>query len=138
MYIVTTPDMIQAIQKQPKVLAFPPVEAKFASKICGTSTAAHNIVMTNVNGDEGDWGLSIETYAAIKRTLAPGPNLDEMNYKMVQNVTASLDSLKSPSMGMKRIKLGKWLFKNVTAATTNSVYGVHNPFLDQTIVDSFW
>ena len=37
MYVITKPELIQAVQKQHKVLAFPPIEAKFASKICGDS-----------------------------------------------------------------------------------------------------
>lgn len=45
MYIVTTPELIQAIQKQPKELAFLPIEVKFASTICGVSTAAHNTLL---------------------------------------------------------------------------------------------
>ena len=55
MYIVTSPELIQAVQKQPKTLAFPPIEAKFAHQICGTSAETHEILMKNVNGDEGDW-----------------------------------------------------------------------------------
>ena len=61
MYIVTQPDLIQATQKQPKVLAFPPIEAKFASKICGVSQGAESIVDDNVNGEEGDTGMSMES-----------------------------------------------------------------------------
>ena len=66
MFTMTMPGTkVQAIQKQPKELAFPPIEAKFASRICGSSAEAHKILMTNVNGDEGDWGLSMESYAAM-------------------------------------------------------------------------
>ena len=53
-YIVASLKLIQAIQKQSKGLAFPPVEAKFASKVCDSSTEAHNILMQNVNSDEGE------------------------------------------------------------------------------------
>lgn len=138
LYIVTKPEMIQAVQKQPKVLAFPPVEAKFASKICGASAEAHKVLMTNVNGDEGDWGLSMESYEAIRATLAPGPGLDEMNHKMVQNIAASLDSLRPAPGKPVVIGLGEWLFSHVTTATTNSVYGPQNPFKDSGVTDGFW
>ncbi|KAL2038132.1 hypothetical protein N7G274_009079 [Stereocaulon virgatum] len=56
-YIVTTPGLVQAIQKQPKVLAFSPIEAKVAIQVCGSSKDAHKILMNNVNGDEGDWRI---------------------------------------------------------------------------------
>ena len=138
LYIVTASDLIQVIQKQPKVLAFPPVAAKFASKICGASAEAHKILMTNVNGDDGDWGLFMESSAAIKRTLAPGQALDEMNHKMIKVVAASLDSLSPLSQEETTIKLGEWLFENVTAATTTSAYGPNNPFNDQAVAAGFW
>ena len=93
MYIVTSPALIQAVQKQPKRLAFPPIEAKFASQICGSSPEAREIMIKNVNGDEGDWGLSMESYTAIKSALAPGAELDGMNRIMIQNLASSLDNL---------------------------------------------
>lgn len=91
MYIVASLKLVQAIQKQSKVLAFPPIEAKFASKVCDSSTDAHNILMRNVNGDEEDWGLSMESYAAMRTALSPGPDLDQMNRVMLQDIATSLE-----------------------------------------------
>ena len=121
MYIVTKPDLIQSIQKQPKALAFPPIEAEFATKICGPSQEAHKILLKNVNGDDGDWGLSMEAYAGMRAALSPGPGLDDMNRVMIQNIAASLDSLKPSSGSRTKLELAKWLRQSVTAATTNSV-----------------
>ena len=137
-YIVTTPELIQSIQKQPKTLAFPPIEAKFAGKICGTSAETHALVMENVNGEKGDWGLSMESYAGMRAALTPGPGLDEMNRVMVQNIAASLDSLKPAPGTCTKIGLVKWLREAVTAATTNSIYGPQNPFKDLAVVEAFW
>ena len=138
MYIITTPELIQAVQKLPKALAFPPIEAKFASKVCGSSAEAHKILMKNVNGDEGDWGLSMESYAAMRAALAPGQGLDQMNRTMIQNISASLDGLIPCGEKKKNMGLAKWLRSTITAATTNSVYGPKNPFKDQAVEDGFW
>lgn len=138
MYIVTKPDLIQATQKQPKVLAFPPIEAKFASKICGVNQGAESIVNDNVNGAEGDTGMSMESHAAMRAALSPSAGFDDMNRQMIENVVASLDKL-NPSTHQPVIEgLSKWIRRNVTAATTNSVYGPLNPFEDQSVVDAFW
>ncbi|KAL9636435.1 MAG: hypothetical protein Q9164_002820 [Protoblastenia rupestris] len=94
MYIITAPDLIQAVQKLPKTLAFPPIEAKFASKVCVPSAEAHGILMNHVNGDEGDWGLSMESYAAMRAALTASPDLDEMNRVMIQNIAASIGNRK--------------------------------------------
>ena len=138
MYVVTTLDLIQKIQKLPKVLAFPPIEAKFSSQICGSSAEAHNIVMKNVNGDEGDWGLSMEFHEAMRTALRPGAALDDMNRIMVRSVMASLDNLIAEDKQTVEIRLSQWLRDRVTAATTDSVYGAQNPFQEKAVVDAFW
>lgn len=138
LYIVTNPELVQAAQKQPKVLAFPPIEAKFASRVCGVSQEAENIVNDNVNGEEGDTGLSMESYAAMRAALSPSPGFDEMNRKMIESVAASLDLLRLPTRQPVEIGLSKWFRRNVTAASTSSVYGPQNPFKDQSVVDAFW
>ena len=138
MYIVTKPELIQVIQKQPKALAFPPIEAKFATKICGSSDEVHRILMKNLNGDDGDWGLSMDSYAGMRAALSPGPGLDDMNRVMIQNIAASLDSLKPAPDSRTKIGLAKWLRGTVTQATTNSVYGPQNPFKDSEVADAFW
>ena len=139
MYIVTTLELIQAIQKLPRVLAFPPVEAKFAISVCGCSAESHSILMKNVNDDEGDWGLSMKSYASMRAALSAGPDLDKMNRVMIENVAASLDELLTPSVKHAgKISLSSWLRKVVTMATTNSVYGPHNPFKEDAVANAFW
>ena len=135
---MTTPELIQATQKLPKVLAFPPIESKFASRICGVSQAAENIVNDNVNGDHGATGMSMESYAAMRAALTPGTGFDEMNRKMIQNIEASLDELKTTEAPSVTIGLARWFRQNVTAASTNSVYGPKNPFKDPAVMDAFW
>ena len=137
MYIVTSLELVQAIQKQSKVLAFPPIEARFASKICGVSAKAHNILLKNVNGDEGDWGLSMESYATMRNALLSSSDLDKMNRVMIQSIAGSLDSLRVSAIKPK-LKLAAWLRSHVTIATTNSIYGPQNPFKNDWVANAFW
>ena len=138
LYIVNSTDLVGSIQRHPKTLAFPPIEAKFANAICASSKEANNIVMTNVNGDEGDWGYCVDFYKSMHPALSPGPALDAMNRVMIHNIANSLDSLYQGVDGVKRIKLHEWCRHEITLATTNAVYGVHNPFQDRAVEDAFW
>ena len=138
MYIITKPNLIQATQKLPKVLAFPPIEAKYATRICGVSQEAKDIVFDNVNGERGDTGLSMESYVAMKAALSPSEECDEMNRQMIQNVAAALDRLIPSTQQSVRIRLWSWFRQNVTAATTKAVYGPNNPLNDQSVVEAFW
>lgn len=136
--MVTKPELIQAVQKQYKTLAFPPIEARFASKVCGASPEAQAILSQNVNGDEGDFGLSMESNAAMRSALKPGATLDDMNRTMILEVAKALEQLE-PAKGQSReIRLFAWLRNLVTVATTRSVYGPMNPFEDKGIADAFW
>ena len=137
LYIVTTTELVQAVQRQPKVLAFPPIQAQFANQVCGVGTEARNILQVNVNGDEGDWGLSMESYAALRAALSPGADLDRMNRIMVENVAEALDDI-VPTNQSTRVYLVDWIRGAITLATTNSVYGPQNPFTEKGIIDSFW
>lgn len=138
MYVVTKPELIQTVQKQHKILAFPPIEAKFASTACGASAEAQAILAKNVNGDEGDFGLSMESYAAMRAGLKPGSQLDDMNRSMIQEIAKALDLLEPARTQSKKIGLNAWLKDVITTATTRSVYGPMNPYDDEAIVDAFW
>ena len=138
MYIVTDADLMQATQKQPKILSFLPIEAKAASRICGVSEESERIFYHNANGEEGETAILKETHAARRAALSPSPEFDKMNQRLVQNIQASLYSV-GPSEGQPiRIGLSAWLRRNVTSATTNSVYGPQNPFRDELVVDGIW
>jgi hypothetical protein len=138
MYVVTSPELIHLIQKQPKRLSFAPLEAKFACKTLAISSKGTDIVMTNVNGEEGDWGLSMETYTVMRTTLAPGATLEELTRPTIQNLANALDLLIPSGKTQVQVDLSKWVRNTVTLAATDSVYGSLNPYKDQKIQDSFW
>ncbi|PVH95591.1 putative cytochrome P450 [Periconia macrospinosa] len=138
MYVVTTPPLIQKVQKMHKVLAFPPIEAKFSSTVCGSSAEAQAMLNKNVNGEEGEHGLSMESYAAMREALKPGALLDDMNRVMVQEIAKALDDLEPSKGETRRLGLYMWLRDRITIATTRAVYGPMNPYEDKEIVDAFW
>ncbi len=106
--------------------------------VCGISQEADDIVHDNINGEKGESGFSIESYAAMREALSPGARFDEMNRQMLQNVAAALDGLKPSPTQPAKIDLVKWFRLNIVTATTNAVYGPQNPFKDQSVVDAFW
>ncbi|KAH7303534.1 putative cytochrome P450 [Stachybotrys elegans] len=136
MYVVTKPDLIQQAQKQHRTLAFPPIAAKFATTVVGLSKEAQVILADNVNGDDGDHGLSMETYTAMRVALKPGPELDDMNRAMLAEINKMLHQL-SAETGTK-LSLYAWLQDSLTVATTRAIYGPMNPFEDKEIADAFW
>ena len=92
----------------------------------------------NVHGEEGDTGLSMESYAAMRAALSPSLEFDEMNRQMMQNIAVSFDRLRQSTQQPTKIGLSGWFRRNVTATSTNAVYGPQNPFDDQSVVEAFW
>ena len=138
LYVITSTALIAAVQRQPKALAFPPVGVKFAMSLAGTSKEANKIATHNYNGDEGDWGLSMDFNKVVYPALSPGAPLEAMNRIMLPSIAVSLDRLKAESEKSTRIGLNRWIRHELTLAITDSVYGPQNPFKKQAIEYAFW
>ena len=134
LYVVNSLETVKAVMGRPHDLSSHPIAAQFATSVCGTSKETFDIIMSHVRGEQGD----MKGYFTSNRTtLGPGPGLDGMNRIMVENVSASLEKLggcKTP----KRIMLQKWLEREITHATTESVYGPLNPYRDPRTEAAFW
>lgn len=83
MYFIAKPDLIRAAQKQHKILAFPPIIAKFSTKVCGTSPHAQKVLDANAYSDQGDSGVTVDVHDAMDAALRPGAHLDDMNRDML-------------------------------------------------------
>lgn len=126
--------LIPAVQREYKALAFPPIAANGAKSVCGSSKIANDILDTNVNGEEGDWGYSMTYYKRIHAALAPGPALDAMNRVMAEKISASMDKLEQG----RTVQLFDFVKHEIAMASTDSVYGPKNPFKDPAVEQRFW
>ncbi|KAH7119034.1 cytochrome P450 [Dendryphion nanum] len=135
-YVVNSPALISAVQRQHKVLAFFPLAAKASVKICRFSKTGSDIINTNTNGEDGDWGLVMTFHDSIHPTLTPGTHLDAMNRAMLGLLAESLNQLKE-GVPMT-VKLFEWVTHQITIATTSAVYGDSNPYKDPEVEAAFW
>ncbi|KAL9581979.1 MAG: hypothetical protein Q9212_003566 [Teloschistes hypoglaucus] len=138
LYVVNSVEIISAVQRYPKALAFPPFEAKFATTVCASSKESNDIIALNLNGEDGDWGYSHDFHQSMRSALAPGAGIDGMNRVMIQNLAGALERLRPTDGQPTKIGLADWTRHEITLATTNSVYGVHNPFKHPRIERAFW
>lgn len=134
-YIVNSPDLVLAVQKQPKKLSFWFIEATFATGMAGLSKKAAKAIQENVHGDNGQSSLFMEGMMAMHRDLRPGDALDQMTFVAVQKIAASMSELGTEDG--KPIELWNWVNHNFMASTTDSVYGPKNPFQDPEIAQAF-
>ena len=138
MYVITDANLMQATQKLSKALSFLPIEAKAALRICGVSTESVRIYYHTSDETEGETAILKETHIARRASLSPSSQFDKLNQELVQNLQASLDSIKSLNTEPVRIGLSAWLRRHVTSAVTSSMYGPQNPFKDESVVEGVW
>lgn len=138
MYVVTTPQLIQAVQKRSDSFAFLPIAGHFACLIGGVSPEARAIAHAKLSDDDdGSQGYARQSQAATLDALKPGA-IDEMNRVMLAEIQEALEKLSPGKDQSRNIGLVAWLTQAITLATTRSVYGPLNPFADQEFADAFW
>ncbi|KAK4204646.1 putative cytochrome P450 E-class, group IV [Triangularia verruculosa] len=137
MYVVSSPELIQSIQKQHRVFSIDPILLKFTSIISGASKEVDDILQVNMHGDDGHHGVAQESHVALKEGTKPA-NIHDMNREMLHEVANSLNLLEPHVGKAKRIKLYSWLRGALTNATTKAVYGPLNPYNDTAIAEAFW
>lgn len=135
-YVVNSPSLISAVQRQYKALAFMPLVAKASVKVSRFSKTASDIINTNTNGEDGDWGYVMTFHDSLQPSLAPGMHLDAMNRAMLGLVAESLNRLKKQVP--KTVRLFDWVTHEIALATTSSVYGPSNPYNDPECEAAFW
>lgn len=114
-----------------------PLMAKISINVARFSKTASDIVMMNINGEEGDWGY-VHTFSRVTLPpLLPGPSLDAMNRAMLGLVAASLKQAKEQCQPVINVRLHEWVKHQIILATTNSAYGPSNPWKDPAVESAF-
>ena len=136
-YVVDSPDLVMAVQRDYKRFQFAPFAVKFTARVAKFSKQCQTLLETNVDCREGEWGLHVDLLKAQHAALEPGPGLDEMKRVATLVLEKSFDTLAAKSASA-RINLMDWLRDEFVTATSAAVYGPVNPLADRTLQDSFW
>ena len=133
-YVVTSPDLIAAVNRNSKALAFNPFIAQLGKRITGHDETTSQIVQHNLNGEHGP-GYVTEVHDGIVAALIPGTNLEDMTEQYIQEVIVRLDSLETD----KDVELFAWTRNLVTLSSTRAIYGPESPFgKNSKYSDLFW
>lgn len=126
-YVVNSTSLIPVVQRQFRVLSFTALEASIAQDVLGVSKPVHEIISRDVSRDDS-YLMSFPKY--IHPAVHAGPHLDAMNRKAVEVLADSLDKHARNPNGSLRAKMFQWIRHELMLATTDGVYGPHNPFHD--------
>ncbi|KAL3259266.1 hypothetical protein ABHI18_005361 [Aspergillus niger] len=129
-YLVTSPSILQSIQRNKKSLSFDPFLSMAAERMVGIRGPTLELMREKQSGGQG---LKQAVIHAMQPTLI-GASLDRMNERMARLLRPLVDDLASTST----VDLYGWCRHAITVASTNASYGPLNPYQDAKIEESFW
>ena len=133
-YIVTSPDLVNAVNRNSKRIAFNPFVAMLGKRITGHDEDTSRIVQHNLNGEHGP-GYVIDVHDRIVASLAPGKDLQQLIKAMLSHLSVYIEAITEDV----DLNLFEWTRKTVTKCSTRALYGSENPFdKNAAFVDSFW
>ncbi|OCL05802.1 cytochrome P450 [Glonium stellatum] len=128
LYIINSPELILAVQKQPRTLSFWFIEASVTKRLGGISDRANKILLENARGEKGENSLVVDGMKAThKAMMADG--LDSMTLVSIRRAAQSIDGLEVGNSG-KELDLWKWVRHIFSLAVTAGVYGPKSPYED--------
>lgn len=130
-YVITSPDLMQAVQRNAKTLSFEPLLLFSSKNIAGIrNQKTLDILKEKENGGQG---LGPKIMHAMTPTLTGKP-LDVMNMKMIQLIQPFIEKLGD----MSTFDLYEWCKEATMAASTEATYGPMNPYKEKEIQDAWW
>jgi cytochrome P450 len=136
-YIITSPHLAGLIQRSSKSTSFYSAILEVTKRLCALDERSMNIIWTNVNRDQSDFGLMPESHDMIASVLGPGPQLNDITKLQLEVFTETLRKL-SP-VAAEEIDLLEWLREQFTLANARTIYGPENLFLmHPELIKDFW
>lgn len=125
MYIINSPKLIPAVQKLWRAISFAAVEAHTTATILLCSKAGNDEIGSGLMNDDSYIG---QFMSAVHPATKPGEQLDDMTRTAIRTVATWLD--KYQAVGSNEADLFEWVRDPITLATSDAVYGPHNPLRD--------
>lgn len=121
------------MHRNSKALSFDPFVKLAAERLSGLDPEKLK-AFDNDKKEKGD-NLSTATLKGIARALSPGPDVAELNHRMLSSLQTLMDE---PQDSPKPRCFLSWIQHVITRASTDAIYGPANPFADPKTEDAFW
>ncbi|KAJ4301953.1 hypothetical protein N0V90_004049 [Kalmusia sp. IMI 367209] len=133
-YIVNSPSLVAAVQKNHRVISFDPFLTGAAKRMAGITGPGLELLREEQNGGQG---INNKVLHSMHPALL-GTGLDRMNEKMIKFLKFSMDELATTRNINTSFDLHAWCRHAITAASTDAIYGLRNPYKDREVEESLW
>jgi hypothetical protein len=125
LYVITSPDLIQAVFKAPKVFSFDKISIDASEKIFGfTERQVEILSRGGVKDTENAYPLAKDVAHLMHQTLQASDALLEMNTRALNRFAKFLEPVGKEEMPLR---LMAWLRHTFTLSTMSALYGDINP-----------
>ncbi|KAI1420760.1 cytochrome P450 [Xylaria sp. FL1777] len=125
LYVITSPPLITAVQRQFRTLSFSPLKVRAVAKLAGPSQQAIDVISHNIPHDDSFLpGFTKSVYPALA-----GSMLDLLTERTVHVMLAEFDKLAARG-SCTPLQMHKWTGELITCASSSGIYGPHNPLKD--------
>ncbi|KAL9017256.1 MAG: hypothetical protein Q9185_005421 [Variospora sp. 1 TL-2023] len=134
-YVVTSPELVNAVARNSRALAFNPIIAQVGKRITGHDEATSQICQHNLNGEHGP-GYVTEIHDKTVAALADTYSVEQITSTMLGEMQTYLDQAEQKI----HINLFAWLRHAVTRCSTTAIYGQENPLVKdgEKLDEAFW
>jgi hypothetical protein len=135
-YIINSPNLVVAVQRQHNVLSFWSVAAAFTSQLAGLSYCAEKTLVNNSQGEEGKPSLMrTEMENAHTSFRLGGKFLSTLQRAALEILAPSIVNLEE-QIGTT-IELKSMVGNSIMESVTGSIFGENNPFEDLNLRKDF-
>jgi hypothetical protein len=140
-HIIGSPELMHTLHKHPQTVSFWYLEAKFTTQLGAMTKETAKSFAANLEPNAQEPNIvMMEGLKATHSAMTPQGGMDEMNRVAASVTKTRLDGLIRAIQSKKTapVDLWEWVQHEITVATTECVYGVHNPYRDPKVEAGFW
>lgn len=119
-HIINSPDLIIAVQKNPKAFDFSVFVNLMLPRLFDVDSKTMQLANTPIERPEGRWDLVVETGRVMHRYLGPGPSLEKMERIALTRFLGFFDELAAEADGTV-VDMFAWLRTAMTVTSTDAV-----------------
>lgn len=131
-YVITSPDFLQSVFRS-NCLSFEPFMLEFSQRLLGISNKIMEPTRRKLNTNSPRF---VHQVIQEIHTSLTGKALTELSLHTLNSFVPAVNNISSPCTIQS---LYIWLRSTLTMATTDSLFGLHNPMRsDPKIIHSYW
>lgn len=132
-YLITSPEAVQAAYRDQN-LEILPLALMFLQRACGGSKQFTDKLLKESRSNHID-NYWFDMNKIVRDQLAGGEYLHQMNTRVLDTMSGVLSALESET---RVPDFYMWMWRHMFGAKTDALYGHHNPFQSESLVNAYW